>query len=191
MRCVHCGNSISAFKKLTDSNFCSAEHRDRFQAEQQRLILDRLRHSAEQLQRLRRVSPPERPRIAPTEPPAIHSFFSTSPEIRNRPEVLFALPPIFPEIPTPAIPARSIGGKSTSPFLSKLIPDFPWPKYNSGFRQPATYPPLDSATFMNCMYPMRFGLPAQDQASLSPNPTEQFSVTQPDPVLAMHPETAG
>lgn len=187
MRCVHCGSPISAFKKLTDSDFCSAGHRDRFHAEQQRLILERLQHSAERLQRLRSAATPEPPRPAPSEPPANTAFFWTGPEIRNRPAALFALPPISSEIFSTVFPPRTIGAKSAR-LLCKSIPDFPWPKYNSGFRQPAICPPLDPALSMNCMYPVRFGRPAQDQASLSPNPAECLSVTEPDPVLAMHPE---
>ena len=35
MRCLHCGNTLSALKKLTDSGFCSTDHRDVFYGDQQ------------------------------------------------------------------------------------------------------------------------------------------------------------
>ena len=54
MRCLHCGNTLSAFKKLTDGDFCSTEHRGKFYTEQQRLIIERLKHSAARFHRLRR-----------------------------------------------------------------------------------------------------------------------------------------
>ena len=56
MRCLHCGSTLSTFKKLTDSDFCSAQHRDLFYTEQQKLILERLRTSATRFHRLRRGS---------------------------------------------------------------------------------------------------------------------------------------
>ncbi len=54
MRCLHCGNTLSALKKLTDSGFCSTDHRDVFYADQQRLILERLRVSGQRFQRISR-----------------------------------------------------------------------------------------------------------------------------------------
>jgi len=42
MRCLHCGNEVSLLQKLSDPQFCSAEHRQNFHDDQQRLMLQRL-----------------------------------------------------------------------------------------------------------------------------------------------------
>src|SRR3954447_9349131 len=88
MRCLHCGSTLSAFKKLTDSDFCSTEHRDQFYTEQQRLIVERLKHSAARFHRLRRGGVGEVARVAAAvaaqvveaQPPAkIAAFLSAIP----------------------------------------------------------------------------------------------------------------
>jgi hypothetical protein len=42
MRCLQCAKPLALLKKLTDSDFCSAEHRKLFLEEQQRLMIERL-----------------------------------------------------------------------------------------------------------------------------------------------------
>ena len=41
-QCLQCGTRIALFRKLKDSEFCSEEHRQEFQQDQQRLALERL-----------------------------------------------------------------------------------------------------------------------------------------------------
>jgi len=72
MLCLHCGKEVSLFKKLSDAQFCSAEHRQHFYDDQQRLMLERVQAAAARAQRLRgaatggetSVAPPEQP-VAP------------------------------------------------------------------------------------------------------------------------------
>ena len=93
MRCLQCGSTLSAFKKLTDADFCSAEHRDVFYSEQQRLILARLKHSADRQMRLRRPATAAEatrvsvnPAAVPVEEPVpapIAAFLLPKPELQN------------------------------------------------------------------------------------------------------------
>jgi tetratricopeptide (TPR) repeat protein len=68
MRCLHCGNEVSIFKKLSDAQFCSAEHRQHFYADQQRLMLERVQASASRLRKLRRAAAGEESATAAAEP---------------------------------------------------------------------------------------------------------------------------
>jgi tetratricopeptide (TPR) repeat protein len=56
MRCLHCGNEVSLFKKLSDAQFCSTEHRQHFYGDQQRLMLERVQASASRLRKLRQAA---------------------------------------------------------------------------------------------------------------------------------------
>src|SRR5829696_3245468 len=107
MRCLHCGSTLSAFKKLTDADFCSAEHRDVFYSEQQRLILARLKHSADRQNRLRRPSSatestrvtvnPGTVAAAQQAPAPIAAFLLPKPELQNCGWQLAFLPAIWRE----------------------------------------------------------------------------------------------
>ncbi len=72
MRCLLCGRELALLKKLTDSEFCSPEHRTEFYDNQQRLIIERLQGNALRLrayrQKLDRQSalPPFAPFLHPT-----------------------------------------------------------------------------------------------------------------------------
>jgi hypothetical protein len=57
MRCLHCGNEVSLLQKLSNPQFCSADHRQRFSDDQQKLILQRLQSSAQRLERFRHAVP--------------------------------------------------------------------------------------------------------------------------------------
>jgi hypothetical protein len=142
MRCLHCGSTLSAFKKLTDSDFCSTEHRDQFYTEQQRLILERLNYSAVRFQRLvRGGSAREAARVATPvpaapelqAPAAIAAFLLAKPEIFNRPYQLLTVPRLSPDPALAHPPARRSQAVATG-LLSALCPDFPWPRYNSGLK---------------------------------------------------------
>ncbi|HYP05832.1 MAG TPA: hypothetical protein VER03_06315 [Bryobacteraceae bacterium] len=141
MRCLHCGSTLSAFKKFTDGDFCSAEHRDGFYAEQQRLILDRLKQAAGRFQRLRTpiraaaltrtpvVSVPAEP-----QPPApIAAFLLPKLEPGTSPLRLLCLSALGAELSPPTIPQFSVASaeKGRQRFCS-LAPDLPWPRYNPG-----------------------------------------------------------
>src|SRR5947207_2816038 len=64
MRCLQCGSQLALLKKLTDGEFCSAEHRTLFYDTQQRLIIDRLSASALRFKRHQKKS-----NAAPLAPP--------------------------------------------------------------------------------------------------------------------------
>ena len=49
MRCLHCGKRLPILRKLVDGEFCSDQHRKRFQDEQEELALARLLESGERL----------------------------------------------------------------------------------------------------------------------------------------------
>lgn len=51
MRCLHCGKRISILRKLADGEFCSAEHRQLFQQQQNDLALARLIESQRRIER--------------------------------------------------------------------------------------------------------------------------------------------
>ena len=50
MRCQFCGNVIGVYRKLTDTEFCSADHRQRHDKEQQQFLVDRLRNAGVRVQ---------------------------------------------------------------------------------------------------------------------------------------------
>src|SRR4051812_26305658 len=143
MRCLHCGSTLSAFKKLTDSDFCSTEHRDQFYTEQQRLILERLKRSAARFQRLDRAgSARDAARVitpvsaVPQQlqaPAAIAAFLYAKTEIFKRPYQLLFVPRLNPDLPLEHPRARR-GQSAAAGLFCALIPDFPWPRYNSGLK---------------------------------------------------------
>ncbi len=49
MRCLHCGKRLPVLRKLIDGEFCSDQHRKRFQEEQEALALARLIESGERV----------------------------------------------------------------------------------------------------------------------------------------------
>jgi hypothetical protein len=50
MRCQFCGNAIGFYRKLTDTDFCSADHRQQHDIEQQQFLVDRLRNAGVRVQ---------------------------------------------------------------------------------------------------------------------------------------------
>ena len=50
MRCQFCGNVIGVYRKLTDTEFCSADHRQKHEQEQQQILVDRLRTAGVRVQ---------------------------------------------------------------------------------------------------------------------------------------------
>ena len=140
MRCLHCGSTLSAFKKLTDSDFCSTEHRDQFYTEQQRLIVERLKHSGARFHRLRRggvgdsarAAAPAVPPVLEAQAPAkIAAYLSAVLDPLGRSLSLQFLPQIDPELVATNPPARQIRSGARQ-LLSGLIPDMLWPRYNPG-----------------------------------------------------------
>ena len=71
MRCLHCGKRLSLLRKLSDAEFCSAEHRQEFQQQQSDLALARLIESQNRIDRPRTpqvAKPPRNQRKAEAEP---------------------------------------------------------------------------------------------------------------------------
>ena len=132
MRCLHCGNTLSAFKKLTDGDFCSTEHRDKFYTEQQRLIIERLKHSAARFHRLRRGGFGEVARVVEVQPPAkMATFLSAIPDARDQSPCLQFIPQVAPDLVATDPPEWRLAFAAEQ-YLSPRIPDLPWPRYNPG-----------------------------------------------------------
>jgi hypothetical protein len=141
MRCLQCGSTLSAFKKLTDSDFCSAEHRDSFYGEQQRLILDRLKQSATRFHRLRRITLDAGSNLAAQviatpeaqAPAKIAAFLYAKLEAQQRPSPLRFFLALFEAEGKPLTPQRN-AAKISPVLFGPPIPDLPWPRYNAGLR---------------------------------------------------------
>ena len=142
MRCLHCGSTLSAFKKLTDADFCSAEHRDAFYTEQQRLIVARLKQAADRYHRLRQPSKTADPVIAavtaaplPTDaqaPAPLGKFLAAKLEAHARAISLAFLPAVEWE-QRPAYGSTVLNIILEQRFCP-LLPDLPWPRYNPGLQ---------------------------------------------------------
>ncbi len=148
MRCLHCGSTLSTFKKLTDSDFCSAEHRDVFYTEQQKLILERLRASATRFHKLRRgntadtvVAPPK---VEEAQAPAkLAAFLYAKLEAQQR---LFGLRYFLAEgisIAVPIYPRRESSRSVNTGLFASFIPDLPWPRYNPGSHHLIDFTPAE------------------------------------------------
>lgn len=143
MRCLHCGNTLSALKKLTDSGFCSTDHRDVFYADQQRLILERLRVSGQRFQRinrgsaateLRRPAPGTAAQVDQCPAPApLSAFLYAKPENSDRhsPLLFFSVFLNASTLVFPPAPSRRTGRVG---LFASLLSDFPWPRYNPGLK---------------------------------------------------------
>jgi hypothetical protein len=59
MRCLHCGKRLSLLRKFSDGEFCSAEHRQLFQHQQNDLALARLIESQVRIERPKPKEPPK------------------------------------------------------------------------------------------------------------------------------------
>jgi hypothetical protein len=140
MRCLHCGSEVSLLQKLSDAQFCSAEHRQHFYDDQQRLILQRLQMSAARFARYRRgtaaATAPTPTITVPVEesaPAKIAAFcIQQLPEASPGTWSLLMLGAV--ELAGKAIHPASRSGRLTSnsaPLQPGLF-DFPWAKYNSG-----------------------------------------------------------
>jgi hypothetical protein len=174
MRCLHCGSTLSAFKKLTDSDFCSTEHRDQFYTEQQRLIVERLKHSAARFHRLRRGGIEELARVAAAvaaqvveaQPPAkIAAFLSAIPDGQDRSLCLQFLPQLDPDLVATNPPGRRIRSIARH-YLSSLIPDLPWPRYNPGLLSCDSYELAEASS--DIAYGSIFELTARVAIGFSP-----------------------
>lgn len=66
MNCLYCGRKIPLLRKLSDSEFCSAEHRQAFRDQESQLALSVLLEARERLDRVSQAAPtpPERPQPA-------------------------------------------------------------------------------------------------------------------------------
>jgi hypothetical protein len=136
MRCLHCGNEVSLLHKLTDAQFCSAEHRQQFYDEQQRLILQRLQASAARLMRYSREAPtvavqaPSPEAAAPADIAAC--CLSQPPDAHGRPFSLVMVGRFEESGKSPFPPSRVIAPPTFAHRLSPLLYDVPWAKYNPG-----------------------------------------------------------
>lgn len=79
MRCLQCGSQLALLKKLTDGEFCSAEHRTLFYDIQQKLIIERLAESARKLRRYKTLATPD-PIAAATKAERLPPFAAVMPE---------------------------------------------------------------------------------------------------------------
>ena len=150
MRCLHCGSTLSAFKKLTDSDFCSMEHRDQFYTEQQQLIRERLKYSRTRLHRLSRdaadaraAAPKTSPVLEAQAPAKIAAFLASLPGLHDRSLCLQWVSQINPELSPANPPARRERFRERR-LLLPLIPDFPWARYNPGLLSIGSFEPAQS-----------------------------------------------
>jgi hypothetical protein len=136
MRCLHCGNEVSLLLKLTDAQFCSAEHRQNFYDDQQRLILERLQASAARFNRYRRSAATPVTAAIPAEAPApaaIASFrIQQTPELNAREFTLFMLGALDAAALPATLPALLSSPSTGYRRLSAPVFDIPWAKYNAG-----------------------------------------------------------
>ena len=143
MRCLHCGNTLSALKKLTDSGFCSTDHRDVFYGDQQRLILERLRVSGQRFQRIGRGNTKTETRRPISDVAAqVDQYPAPAPlgtvlyakrenSDRKSPLLFFS---VFLNASTPVFPPAPSRRFGQAGLFGKLLTDFPWPRYNPGLK---------------------------------------------------------
>lgn len=79
MRCQFCGNVIGVYRKLTDTEFCSADHRQKHEQEQQQILVDRLRNAGVRVQLSRDRSIARRTAAAAPADPGPAPFLLPSP----------------------------------------------------------------------------------------------------------------
>jgi hypothetical protein len=139
MRCLHCGNEVSLLQKLSDAQFCSAEHRQQFYDDQQRLIMQRLQASAARLQDFRggsrhaggavRIGGPSADVVAPA---PIAPFFKYSATALQRALSLLMVGALDAPETRAILPVRAGTAARFRSLERPLFFDFPWAKYNPG-----------------------------------------------------------
>src|SRR5687767_5596134 len=148
MRCLHCGNEVSLLHKLTDAQFCSAEHRQNFYDDQQRLLLQRLQASAARFKRYRRGAvPPPAPVVnVPEEaaaPAPVAAFCTqTAPSVSTRAFSLFMLGALDAAGGAVTPPGRKSHLREGEVRLSAPVFDIPWARYNTGLLSFDSIPPV-------------------------------------------------
>lgn len=123
MRCQHCGKRLPILRKLTDSEFCSPEHRRAFQEEQERHALSRLLEASQMGRKpaplptaasLAEAKTPKsgkgqtpgreaRKEKGPSTPPAVERFFPIRPE-GTRPIAASTVPSLMEVTPELLLP---------------------------------------------------------------------------------------
>src|SRR4051812_38495295 len=98
MRCLQCRSQLALLKKLTDGEFCSADHRTLFYDTQQKLIIQRLAESARKLQKYKVQS---KAPAAPVPPPPVAEPVRT-------PKPKEKIPPIAAIVPVLALDSIGI-----------------------------------------------------------------------------------
>jgi hypothetical protein len=132
MRCQFCGNIIGMYRKLTDSEFCSADHRQQHELEQQQFLMDRLRTAAVRVQLSRdRFMTRRTAAIAPADPgPAPFLLPSPGPvagvvRLAACSTLQAAVDLFIPEF---------LVTRTPGPPLAGFQPNLPWPCQNASLR---------------------------------------------------------
>lgn len=138
MRCQFCGNVIGVYRKLTDTDFCSAEHRQKHDHEQQQILVDRLRNAGVRVQLSRDRSIARRTAAtAPADP-------GPAPFLLPSPGPVAGVVQLANCGPLPAlnidvfIPASSWSRRAVVP-AGGFQPNLPWPCQHSELRSFAEF----------------------------------------------------
>ena len=126
MDCLVCGNTIGILRKLSDPQFCSAEHRTQYQAEQQQALIERLRRAGDRVERARTSLLAKRSAAAPPPEPSVASFVPSAPEPSPGERHCFTFGPMCPPggpARKPVVPVVLPSG----PRLAGFALDLPWP----------------------------------------------------------------
>jgi hypothetical protein len=133
MRCQFCGNVIGVYRKMTDTDFCSADHRQKHEHEQQQILLDRLKSAGVRVQLSRDRFIARRTAAAAPADPGPAPFLLPSPgPVAGAVQVAAcsALPVLSPDVHIPeSVWIRKVGAPAGG-----FQPNLPWPCQHSELR---------------------------------------------------------
>jgi hypothetical protein len=133
MGCLLCGKPIGMVRKLTDSEFCSSEHRRDWVEVRESVLVDRLKNARAGIERardkylVRKATPPP-----PPEPP-LAAFMVQAPVEDAGTLVPIALGPDLSSATVVHPPGLDLS-PGRPQVLAGFQPDFPWPAWNPGLR---------------------------------------------------------
>ena len=140
MRCQFCGNVIGVYRKLTDTEFCSADHRQKHEQEQQQILVDRLRNAGVRVQLSRDRSTARRTAAAAPADPGPAPFLLPSPGPvagAVRLASCSLLSNLGVQLAIPELPWQ----RATAAPVAGFRPNLPWPCKHSEVR---TFAPFGS-----------------------------------------------
>jgi hypothetical protein len=128
MRCLLCGETIGAIRRLTDAEFCSKEHRRDWTEDRSNKLVFRLLEARQRLEaaRDRQLAENRRPAFHSAEPPAA-GFFVYTPAAATGAAKPLRLEPEFPLPAGSRMPATTFRLRSVRAVVGP-VRDFPWPK---------------------------------------------------------------